>query len=81
MIDSLCILGGGTSGLVSALMMRQAYPNLKITMIESSQIGIIGVGEGSTEHWKKFMTHVGISLPDLVRETGATFKIGIKFTN
>lgn len=81
MINSLCILGGGTSGLVSALMMRQAYPNLKITMIESSQIGIIGVGEGSTEHWKKFMTHVGISLPDLVRETGATFKIGIKFTN
>lgn len=81
MIDSLCILGGGTSGLVSALMMRQAYPNLKITMIESSQIGIIGVGEGSTEHWKKFMTHIGVSLPDLVRETGATFKIGIKFTN
>jgi 2-polyprenyl-6-methoxyphenol hydroxylase-like FAD-dependent oxidoreductase len=81
MIDSLCILGGGTSGLVSALMMRQAYPNLKITMIESSQIGIIGVGEGSTEHWKKFMTHIGISLPELVREAGATFKIGIKFTN
>lgn len=81
MITSLCILGGGTSGLVSALMMRQAYPNLKITMIESSSIGIIGVGEGSTEHWKKFMNHVNISLPELVREAGATFKVGIKFTN
>jgi len=81
MIDSLCILGGGTSGLVSALIMRKAWPNLKITMIESSQLGIIGVGEGSTEHWKKFIDHVGISVPDLIREAGATFKMGIKFTN
>jgi tryptophan halogenase len=81
MIDSLCILGGGTSGLVSALMARTAYPNLKITIIESSKLGIIGVGEGSTEHWKKFIDHVGISVPDLIRETGATYKIGIKFTN
>jgi len=81
MIDSLCILGGGTSGLVSALIMRKAWPNLKITMIESSQLGIIGVGEGSTEHWKKFIDHVGIGVPDLIREAGATFKMGIKFTN
>jgi tryptophan halogenase len=50
-------------------------------MIESSQLGIIGVGEGSTEHWKKFIDHVGISVPDLIRESGATFKMGIKFTN
>ena len=54
---------------------------MKVTMIESSQIGIIGVGEGSTEHWKKFIEHVGITVPELIRETGATFKIGIKFTN
>lgn len=81
MIDSLCVLGGGTSGLVSSLMLRKAYPELKITMIESSKYGIVGVGEGSTEHWKKFMQHIGISVPELVRETGATYKIGIKFTN
>ncbi len=81
MIDSLCIVGGGTSGLIAALMSRHAWPELKITVIESSQIGIIGVGEGSTEHWKKFIDHVGISVPELVRECGATYKIGIKFTN
>lgn len=81
MIDSLCILGGGTSGLVSALMMKEAYPELKITIIESSRYGIVGVGEGSTEHWKKFIQHIGISVPDLIRETGATYKVGIKFTN
>jgi tryptophan halogenase len=81
MIDSLCILGGGTSGCVTALMMRKAYPDLKITMIESSQLGIIGVGEGSTEHWRKFIQHIDVTVPDLIRETGATYKMGIKFTN
>jgi len=81
MIKSLGILGGGTSGLIAALMMRKAWPKLPITLIESSQIGIIGVGEGSTEHWKKFIDHIGVSVPDLIRETGATFKVGIKFTN
>jgi tryptophan halogenase len=81
MINNLCIVGGGTSGCVTALMLREAFPKMKITMIESSQIGIIGVGEGSTEHWKKFIEHVGITVPELVKEAGATFKIGIKFTN
>jgi len=81
MINSLCVLGGGTSGLVSALMIREAYPQMKITILESSKIGIIGVGEGSTEHWKKFINHIGVNVPELVRETGATYKIGIKFTN
>lgn len=81
MINSLCILGGGTSGLVAALMLKKGYPELEITMIESSNVGIVGVGEGSTEHWKKFIQQIGVSVPDLVRETGATYKIGIKFTN
>lgn len=81
MIDSICVLGGGTSGLVASLMLRKSWPSLKITMIESSKFGIVGVGEGSTEHWKKFIQHVDISVPDLIRETGATFKMGIKFTN
>jgi len=81
MINSLCVVGGGTSGLITALMMKKGWENIKITVIESSQIGIIGVGEGSTEHWKKFITLIGVGVPELIRETGATFKVGIKFTN
>ncbi len=81
MINSLCILGGGTSGLIAALMFRKAYPKLKITLIESSQIGIIGVGEGTTEHWRFFVEYCDIPLHELFEQTGATFKIGIKFTN
>lgn len=81
MIKSLTILGGGTSGLVTALILKQWYVNLDITIIESSTVGIVGVGEGSTEHWAGFVKAVGISIKELIQETGATFKTGIKFEN
>jgi len=81
MIDSLIVVGGGTSGLVASLMIKKSWPNLNITVIESSNLGIIGVGEGSTEHWSRFMNFMGIYVPDLFREAGATYKVGIKFTN
>lgn len=81
MINSLIIVGGGTSGLISSLMLKTAWPEVKITVIESSNIGIIGVGEGSTEHFKQFIDYVGIYVPDLIREAGATYKTGIKFSN
>lgn len=77
----LAILGGGTSGLVCALIIKQMYPQLEIELIESSSIGIIGVGEGSTEHWRTFIESVGIRVPDLFNETDCTYKTGIKFTN
>ena len=45
------------------------------------KIGIIGVGEGSTEHWRRFCENIGITQYDLIKETGATFKLGIYFKN
>ena len=50
MINNLAIVGGGTAGVVTALILKKTYPNLQIDLIESDQIGIVGVGEGSTEH-------------------------------
>jgi tryptophan halogenase len=81
MVKSVCIVGGGTSGMIAALMIRKAYPKMIINVIESSSIGIVGVGEGSTEHWRFFIDYTDISVYELFRETDATFKIGIKFTN
>ena len=78
-IKNLAIVGGGTAGLTTALILRAQYPQLPITLIESSRIGIIGVGEGSTEHWATFMSQCNITLEDLFRNTGATFKYGINF--
>jgi tryptophan 7-halogenase len=81
MIKSTCILGGGTSGLITALVLKKWYPTMDIKLIESSTIGIVGVGEGSTEHWATFMRTVGITFKELMLETDATFKSGIKFEN
>lgn len=81
MINKLLILGGGTSGLVNAIILKSVYQKLDITIVKSSDIGIIGVGEGSTEHWARFMQVAGISVHELLRETDATFKSGIKFIN
>lgn len=81
MIKQLTILGAGTSGLLSALILKARFSNLNIRVIKSSEIGIIGVGEGSTEHWATFMKICGISINELIRETDATFKTGIKFIN
>jgi len=81
MIKSVCILGGGTAGLITSMILKKWYPNIDVTVIASSNIGIVGVGEGSTEHWSTFMRAVDIKLKDLITETGATFKTGIKFEN
>lgn len=66
-IKNVIVLGGGTAGLVSALILRRANPHLTIKILESKEIGIIGVGEGSTEHWKEFMEFCNLDLPEMFR--------------
>jgi len=50
----ITIVGGGTAGLITALILNQRLSD-KIRVIKSDKIGIIGVGEGSTEHWSHLM--------------------------
>ena len=76
---SFAIVGSGTAGLISALMLRVAFPNSDITIVSSSTIGIVGVGEGSTEHWKQFMDTCRIPVHEMIAKTGATHKYGIRF--
>ena len=78
-IKTLAVVGGGTAGLVSALILKQRFTDLQVDVIYSKNIGIIGVGEGSTEHWKDFMNFMGIDRYTLIKECDATFKAGIMF--
>lgn len=73
------IVGSGTAGLITALMLRKAFPFTSITIVSSADIGIIGVGEGSTEHWSEFMRHCDIGLEEMIISTGATHKYGISY--
>ena len=78
-LDTVIVVGAGTAGLISALMLHEKYPHLKIQIIKSDKIGIVGVGEGSTEHWRAFMDFCGIKQRELIYRTKATVKMGIVF--
>src|SRR5437868_9628205 len=51
------IVGGGTAGFLTALALRAKLPHLEITLIESTDIPIIGVGEATTGHFVPFLHH------------------------
>ena len=80
-LKDIVIVGGGTAGLISALMLKTTFPLSNIKLIKSSQIGIIGVGEGTTEHWRNFIEYVDLNIFELINNTDATIKIGILFNN
>lgn len=74
------VVGGGTAGLISALILKSRL-DITVDVVKSDNIGIIGVGEGSTEHFTEFMKFVGITDEEVIRECGATYKSGILFDN
>jgi len=75
------IVGGGTAGWLTALLTKKFFPDYKITLIESSEIGILGAGEGSVPFLINVLDMLEIPIADLIRECKATFKIGINFVN
>lgn len=77
----LVILGGGSAGWITANLLAKAWQdrNVAITVVESPEIGIIGVGEGSTPQLKWFFDHLGIAEAEWMPACDATYKIGIRF--
>ena len=75
------IVGGGTTGLTTALILRKRFPYIKINLIKSEKIGILGVGEGATEHWNEFARYCDLSFIDIIKECDATVKIAIVYEN
>lgn len=75
------ILGGGTAGwMAAALMARHWGEAARISVVESPDIGIIGVGEGSTPQLRAFFGRLGIAESEWMPACNATYKAGIRFT-
>lgn len=73
----ITIVGGGTAGWFAALTLRKMFANkVEIIIIESPDIGIVGVGEGGLINLINSLNHLGISTSEFMKETGATFKWG-----
>ena len=80
-MNSICIVGGGTAGWLSAVYLGHELPNTKITLIESPNIPTIGVGEGTWPSIMKMLNSIGIKSTDLVTKTHGGIKLGIKFVD
>jgi len=78
---SVVILGGGSAGWMAANLINQRWgaSGTRVTLIESSDIGIIGVGEGSTPQLKAFFDELGIDEREWMPRCNATYKAGIEF--
>jgi tryptophan halogenase len=80
-IRSIAIVGGGTAGWLAASMLARALPGTGtgITVVESAEIGTVGVGEATIPPIIDVLRFLRIDEHDFLQHTNATFKLGIKF--
>lgn len=80
-IESVCIVGAGSSGWMSAALLSKVCPHLEIAIIEDARTKPIGVGESTLGHFNKFLDLLELEDEDWMPACNATYKNSIRFTN
>jgi tryptophan halogenase len=78
-IENIVIAGGGTAGWLAAALFAVHMPNVSVRLIESEDIGTIGVGESTIPPFLGLIRNLGINEQDFIAKTQASFKLGIRF--
>lgn len=80
MVNKVVVLGGGTAGWITAsLIAAEKIKGVQVALVESPDIPIIGVGEGTWPSMRSTLQKIGLSERDLLRQTQGSFKQGSKF--
>ena len=80
LIQTVVVLGGGSAGLIAALTLKRKLPGLKVRVVRSPDIPIIGVGEATTVAFlRHFFDYLKLSPRDFYRDVRPTYKMGIRF--
>ena len=80
-MKNLVIAGGGSAGWLTALFVKQLFPDHNVTLVQSSEIGTIGVGEATTPHLPNFLDSLKIHPVDIIPHIKGSIKNGISFEN
>lgn len=81
-IRSVAVIGGGAAGWMSAAAITKMFGRtIDVVLVESEEIGLIGVGEATVPHLSAFNRLLEIDEADFVRQTQGSFKLGIQFND
>ncbi len=80
MIQSIVILGGGSVGLLAALSLKRQLPVLTVRVVRSPEIGVIGVGEGTTPSFPRHIhDYLRLGRGPFFATAKLTLKLGVRF--
>src|SRR6476659_2692572 len=79
-VRRVVVLGGGSAGFLTALALKTKLSDLSVVVVRSPEVGVIGVGEGSTPPLTQFLHgYIGVSPKKFFELGRPTWKLGLKF--